>query len=99
MGTHDSLREKATMPIRSPHLWASCRHVLRRTATEWTSDNATRWSASVAFYTLLSLIVLRMRVQSGPDAGQLFMIVTLLSFLYAAAAGLEVLVYTSGGPR
>jgi membrane protein len=43
------------MPIRSPHLWASCRHVVRRTATEWTSDNATRWSASVAFYTLLSL--------------------------------------------
>ncbi len=47
---------------------------------------ATAWP--MFFYTLLSLIVLRMRVQSGPDAGQLFMIVTLLSFIYAAAAGL-----------
>jgi membrane protein len=29
--------------------------LLKRTATEWSADNATRWSASVAFYTLLSL--------------------------------------------
>jgi len=29
--------------------------LLKRTAVEWTTDNATRWSASVAFYTLLSL--------------------------------------------
>ena len=29
--------------------------LLQRTATEWSTDNATRWSASVAFYTLLSL--------------------------------------------
>ena len=29
--------------------------LLKRTAAEWSSDNATRWSASVAFYTLLSL--------------------------------------------
>jgi Virulence factor BrkB len=29
--------------------------LLKRIATEWSTDNATRWSASVAFYTLLSL--------------------------------------------
>jgi membrane protein len=29
--------------------------LLERTATEWSMDNATTWSASVAFYTLLSL--------------------------------------------
>lgn len=29
--------------------------LLERTATEWSTDNATSWSASVAFYTLLSL--------------------------------------------
>lgn len=29
--------------------------LLRRAATEWSTDNATSWSASVAFYTLLSL--------------------------------------------
>ena len=29
--------------------------LLKRTAAEWSSDNATRWSASVAFYTLLTL--------------------------------------------
>jgi membrane protein len=29
--------------------------LLERTATEWNTDNATSWSASVAFYTLLSL--------------------------------------------
>src|SRR4051794_6576506 len=29
--------------------------LLKRAAVEWSNDNATRWSASVAFYTLLSL--------------------------------------------
>ena len=29
--------------------------LLKRIAAEWSTDNATRWSASVAFYTLLSL--------------------------------------------
>jgi membrane protein len=29
--------------------------LLKRTAAEWSTDNATRWSASLAFYTLLSL--------------------------------------------
>ncbi len=29
--------------------------LLKRIATEWSTDNATSWSASVAFYTLLSL--------------------------------------------
>lgn len=42
------------MPFRIPH-WSASLQLLRRTATEWNLDNATRWSASVAFYTLLSL--------------------------------------------
>ena len=35
--------------------WSVPFALLKRTAAEWSSDNATRWSASVAFYTLLSL--------------------------------------------
>ena len=38
----------------APYNWLIFR-LLKRTVTEWSADNATRWSASVAFYTLLSL--------------------------------------------
>ena len=37
-----------------PH-WSITFGLLKRIAREWNTDNATRWSASVAFYTLLSL--------------------------------------------
>ncbi len=40
--------------FRIPHRSIPFR-LLQRAATEWSTDNATRWSASVAFYTLLSL--------------------------------------------
>ena len=42
------------MWFRAPYSRIAFR-LLKRTATEWSRDNATRWSASVAFYTLLSL--------------------------------------------
>ena len=43
------------MPFRIPQLAACFLRILRQTGAEWNFDNATRWSASVAFYTLLSL--------------------------------------------
>ncbi len=42
------------MPL-SVTRWSVPFDLLKRTAAEWSSDNATRWSASVAFDTLLSL--------------------------------------------
>jgi membrane protein len=42
------------MPFRIPHCSIAL-GLLKRIATEWSTDNATSWSASVAFYTLLSL--------------------------------------------
>ena len=44
--------------------------LLKRIATEWSIDNAPRWSASVAFYTLLSLAPL------------LFLMVAIAGFVY-----------------
>jgi hypothetical protein len=40
------------------------------------------------WYTLITLIVLRSRLQSGPDSGQLFLVVMFVSILYAIGAGL-----------
>jgi membrane protein len=42
------------MRFRIPHCSITF-GLLKRIAAEWRTDNATRWSASVAFYTLLSL--------------------------------------------
>jgi membrane protein len=48
--------------------------LLRRTVTEWSADNATRWSASLAFYTLLSLAPL------------LVVMVSIAGFVYGSEA-------------
>jgi hypothetical protein len=50
---------------------------------------AASWSTSTPmfFYTLISLIVLRTRIASGPDAGQLLLLVVLLCLFYGACAG------------
>lgn len=67
--------------------------LLKRIATEWSSDNATSWSASLAFYTLLSLAPL------------LFLTVTIAGLVYGKrgaqgqlAVGLRNLVGPEMGP-
>jgi membrane protein len=67
--------------------------LLKRIATDWSSDNATSWSASLAFYTLLSLAPL------------LFLTVTIAGLIYGKrgaqgqlAVGLRNLVGPEMGP-
>src|ERR1700728_1212308 len=67
--------------------------LLKRIATDWSSDNATSWSASLAFYTLLSLAPL------------LFLTVTMAGLIYGKrgaqgqlAVGLRNLVGPEMGP-
>ena len=49
--------------------WSVPFDLLKRTAAEWSSDNATRWSASVAFYTLRRTPLDLSRGPLHPDTG------------------------------
>jgi len=68
----ESLRGLVQMDFQERQIFG----VAKRVFTEWNSDNATRWSASVAFYALLSLaplVVLMVATAScvyGRDAAQ-----------------------------